>query len=87
VVSAHTNLPVIGVPGRGKDLGSQDSLYSIAQMPRGVPVACVGVNRGDNAGLLAGRIIALTDKNVKNNLNKWVKNMKEESLNKVDMFL
>lgn len=56
VVASHTKKPVIGVPVSGK-LNGLDALLSIAQMPKGVPVACVGIDNGTNAGLLALRIL------------------------------
>ncbi len=59
MVAAFTTRPVIGVPVAGK-LGL-DSLLSIVQMPPGVPVACVGLDRGDNAALLAVAILSLAD--------------------------
>lgn len=55
--AAHTDLPVIGVPISGKNLGGLDALLSAVQMPPGVPVACVAVDGAKNAGLLAVRII------------------------------
>ena len=55
--AAHTDLPVVGVPIAGKNLGGLDALLSAAQMPPGVPVACVAVDGAKNAGLLAARII------------------------------
>jgi 5-(carboxyamino)imidazole ribonucleotide mutase len=58
VIAAKTDKPVIGVPVSGK-LGGFDSLLSIAQMPKGVPVACVAVDGGENAALLAIRILKL----------------------------
>jgi phosphoribosylaminoimidazole carboxylase PurE protein len=58
VAAAHTDLPVIGVPILGKSLGGLDALLSVAQMPPGVPVACVAVDGAKNAGLLAVRIIS-----------------------------
>ncbi len=57
-IAAHTDKPVIGVPVNAK-LGGLDSLLSIAQMPKGVPVACVGIGRADNAALLAMKILNL----------------------------
>jgi 5-(carboxyamino)imidazole ribonucleotide mutase len=62
VVAAHTALPVIGVPlTSSKSIaGGLDALLSIAQMPPGVPVACVGVDNARNAAVLAARILALT---------------------------
>ena len=57
VAAAHTDLPVIGVPVSGKNLGGLDALLSAVQMPPGVPVACVAIDGAKNAGLLAARII------------------------------
>lgn len=57
VVSAHTDLPVIGVPIRGESLGGLDALLSAVQMPPGVPVACVAINGARNAAILAARIL------------------------------
>ncbi|OMJ09260.1 phosphoribosylaminoimidazole carboxylase [Smittium culicis] len=60
MVAALTPLPVIGVPVKGRCLDGVDSLYSIVQMPRGIPVATVAINNADNAGLLAVRILGGT---------------------------
>jgi 5-(carboxyamino)imidazole ribonucleotide mutase len=57
VAAAHTDLPVIGVPISGKNLGGLDALLSAVQMPPGVPVGCVAIDGAKNAGLLAARII------------------------------
>jgi phosphoribosylaminoimidazole carboxylase PurE protein len=61
VVAAHTELPVIGVPlsSRTSIAGGLDALLSVSQMPPGVPVACVGVDNGKNAAVLAARILSL----------------------------
>ncbi len=64
MVAALTELPVIGVPVRASHLEGLDSLLSIVQMPRGVPVATVAINNAMNAGLLAARIIGLSDETV-----------------------
>ena len=61
MVASLTNLPVIGVPVQTKALSGVDSLYSIVQMPAGVPVATVSIGNSKNAGLLALRILALSD--------------------------
>jgi 5-(carboxyamino)imidazole ribonucleotide mutase len=61
VIAAATPLPVIGVPIALANLGGLDSLLAMVQMPKGVPVATVAVNGGRNAGLLAARILALSD--------------------------
>lgn len=61
VVAAHTALPVIGVPCLSDHLGGADALYSIVQMPPGVPVATVGIDSAKNAAILAVQILALSD--------------------------
>lgn len=61
VISAHTRIPVIGVPVKSDDLGGLDALLSTAQMPPGVPVACVAIDGGANAAWLAARILAVND--------------------------
>lgn len=61
MVAAVTHLPVIGVPVQSRAMNGIDSLYSIVQMPQGVPVATVAINGAFNAGLLALQILALTD--------------------------
>jgi 5-(carboxyamino)imidazole ribonucleotide mutase len=57
VAAAHSDLPVIGVPISGKNLGGLDALLSAVQMPPGVPVGCVAIDGAKNAGILAARII------------------------------
>ena len=61
MVASLTILPVIGVPVQTKALGGVDSLYSIVQMPAGIPVATVSIGNGKNAGILAARILAISD--------------------------
>jgi 5-(carboxyamino)imidazole ribonucleotide mutase len=61
VLASHTHLPVVGVPVLTQGLGGLDSLLSIVQMPAGVPVATVGINRAGNAALLALEMLALFD--------------------------
>lgn len=61
VVAAYTHLPVIGVPCLSDHLGGADALYSIVQMPPGVPVATVGIDNSKNAAILAAQILALSD--------------------------
>ena len=79
-IAAHTTKPVIGVPVSGKV--NLDSILSIIQMPPGIPVAAVGLDRGDNAALLAVEILALEDKNLTKKLEKYRKKMKEKILSK-----
>lgn len=59
VVAAHTDLPVIGVPIRGKSLGGLDALLSAVQMPPGVPVGCVAIDGARNAAILAARVLSV----------------------------
>jgi 5-(carboxyamino)imidazole ribonucleotide mutase len=61
MLAAKTQLPVIGVPIPTEHLGGLDSLLSIVQMPRGIPVATVGIGNAENAALLAAAILALSD--------------------------
>ncbi len=62
MVAALTPLPVIGVPVPTKQLGGVDSLYSIVQMPKGIPVATVAIGNAENAGLLAVQMLATSDR-------------------------
>ncbi len=71
MLAAKTALPVIGVPIPTEHLGGLDSLLSIVQMPRGVPVATVGIGNGLNAGLLAASILALADPGLADRLAAW----------------
>jgi 5-(carboxyamino)imidazole ribonucleotide mutase len=61
VIASHTTIPVIGVPIGGGSLNGVDALYSIVQMPGGIPVAAVGISNAKNAALLAVEILALSD--------------------------
>ena len=73
MIAALTSLPVLGVPIESKKLKGLDSLLSIAQMPKGIPVGTVaiGTDGAINAALYAASIISTFDDSVKNNLNKW----------------
>ena len=73
MVSALTSLPVLGVPIESKKLKGLDSLLSIAQMPKGIPVGtlAIGEDGAINAALLAASIIGITDTTVKKKLNQW----------------
>ena len=71
MLAAKTALPVIGVPITTKHLGGLDSLLSIVQMPRGVPVATVAIGNATNAGLLAAAILALSDAELATRLAAW----------------
>ena len=71
-------LPVIGVPMHTTSLGGRDSLYSIVQMPSGIPVATVAINGGANAGLLAAKMLAVSDGALLERLKKYAENLKEQ---------
>ena len=71
MLAAKTALPVIGVPIPTTHLGGLDSLLSIVQMPRGIPVATVAIGNGTNAGLLAAAILALADPALADRLAAW----------------
>ena len=73
MIASITTIPVIGVPIESKKLKGLDSLLSIAQMPKGIPVGTVAIGKDGaiNAALLAASIISLSDQKLKKNLNKW----------------
>ena len=71
MIASLTSLPVLGVPMETKKLKGLDSLLSMAQMPKGVPIGCLAIDGAFNAGLLAASIIGNFDHKVKSNLEKW----------------
>lgn len=71
-------MPVIGIPMHTSSLGGRDSLYSIVQMPGGIPVATVAINGGANAGLLAARILAVSDEGLLGKLKAYSERMKQQ---------
>ena len=71
-------MPVIGVPMKTSDLGGVDSLYSIVQMPSGIPVATVAINGGQNAGILAAKILATSDDALLARLKEYSQELKEQ---------
>ena len=71
-------MPVIGIPMKTSDLGGVDSLYSIVQMPSGIPVATVAINGGANAGLLAAKILATSDDAILQKLKQYSEELKEQ---------
>ena len=71
MVASLTTLPVLGVPLETKKLKGLDSLLSMAQMPKGVPIGCLAIDGAFNAGILAASIIGNFDEKVKSNLEKW----------------
>jgi 5-(carboxyamino)imidazole ribonucleotide mutase len=76
-VAARTVLPVIGVPVGADQLGGADALYSTVQMPRGVPVATVGIDAAVNAALLAVEILAVRDTDVRKRLHEFKESLAE----------
>jgi 5-(carboxyamino)imidazole ribonucleotide mutase len=77
-------LPVIGIPLKTSDLGGVDSLYSIVQMPSGIPVATVAINGGKNAGILAAKILAVGDSELRTKVTDYQNNLKNETIQKND---
>ncbi len=69
-------MPVIGIPMHTTSLGGRDSLYSIVQMPSGIPVATVAINGGANAALLAAKILAVSDEGLLSRLKEYAKELK-----------
>jgi 5-(carboxyamino)imidazole ribonucleotide mutase len=76
VISSHTILPVIGVPIQSGALGGLDALYSIVQMPPGVPVASMAINGVKNAALFAIQILATSDMRLRKLLHEYKEGMK-----------
>lgn len=71
-------MPVIGIPMHTTSLGGRDSLYSIVQMPSGIPVATVAINGGANAALLAAKILATSDEKLLQRLKEYSNHLKEQ---------
>lgn len=77
-------MPVIGIPMKTSDLGGVDSLYSIVQMPSGIPVATVAIGGGKNAGILAAKILAASDPELLAKLKAYSEEMKNEVVGKAE---
>ena len=71
-------MPVIGIPMHTTSLGGRDSLYSIVQMPSGIPVATVAINGGANAGILAAKILATSDPELLEKVKNYAAELKEQ---------
>jgi 5-(carboxyamino)imidazole ribonucleotide mutase len=80
MLASKTSLPVIGVPVRTKTMNGLDSLLSIAQMPKGIPVATVAVDNAANAGLLAVRILGVQYPSLRNKMDRYRAQMKNRVL-------
>jgi 5-(carboxyamino)imidazole ribonucleotide mutase len=82
MTASYTTLPVIGVPVETRHLKGMDSLLSIVQMPRGIPVATVAINNATNAGLLAVQILSINDPGLAEKLDRYRRQMHDESTGK-----
>ena len=82
MIAAFTHLPVIGVPVKSSNMSGLDSLYSIVQMPPGVPVATVAINGAKNAGILAAQILGVTNEAIASEVISFKNEMNQEVLNK-----
>ena len=82
MIAAFTHLPVIGVPVKSSNMSGLDSLYSIVQMPPGVPVATVAINGARNAGILAAQIIGISNEEVAKSVIAFKESMNTEVLEK-----
>lgn len=80
-----TSLPVIGVPVKSSSLNGQDSLLSIVQMPKGIPVATVAIDNSYNAALLAIRILGISDVKINIKHDEFLKNQEKKILDKIDI--
>ena len=77
-------MPVIGIPMHTTSLGGRDSLYSIVQMPSGIPVATVAIGGGANAGILAAKILATSDDALLERLKKYSSDLKDQVVAKAE---
>lgn len=82
MIASATHLPVIGVPIKSSTMNGLDSLYSIVQMPPGVPVATVAIGAGKNAGILAAQILSTASPEIEENIKKYKIKIAEESRDK-----
>lgn len=78
VIAGITTIPVIGVPAKSSTMDGLDSLLSTVQMPKGVPVATVAIDGGENAGILAVQILSLKYENLREKLKEYKKEMAED---------
>ena len=77
-------MPVIGIPMKTSDLGGVDSLYSIVQMPSGIPVATVAINGGANAGILAAKMLAVSDSELLEKVKAYAESLKGDVVKKAE---
>lgn len=84
MLASFSSLPVVGVPVKSSNLSGVDSLYSIVQMPPGVPVGTMAINGAANAGLFAAQIIGASDAKVRARIDKYKKDLEKSVLEKAD---
>lgn len=84
MIASHTHLPVIGVPVKSSNMSGIDSLYSIVQMPPGVPVATMAINGAKNAGILAASILGTSNEDIANKVKSFKASMKDTVLEKAN---
>ncbi|MCO6494056.1 MAG: 5-(carboxyamino)imidazole ribonucleotide mutase [Bacteroidetes bacterium] len=82
MLASFSSLPVVGVPVKSSNLSGVDSLYSIVQMPPGVPVGTMAINGSVNAGLFAAQIIGASDTKIRAKIDKYKKNLEKSVLDK-----
>lgn len=86
MVASMTLLPVVGVPVSATKMAGQDALFSIVQMPAGIPVATVAIDNAKNAGLLAAQIIGATNLSVRDAVRQWRRKLTAEVEDRADKF-
>ena len=87
MIASLTSIPVIGVPVKTKALSGVDSMYSILQMPGGIPVATVAIGGGLNSGILAAKILALSDKTIEKKLSFYKNKLHQNIIEKDKLLL
>ncbi len=87
VIASHTTIPVIGVPTSGGVLNGVDALLSIVQMPKGIPVATVGIDASRNAAILACKILSIKYDEVRKKLEKMKTDMKKQNEDKSEKLI
>ena len=85
MVAALTSLPIIGVPVKTAAMSGIDSLYSIVQMPKGIPVATVAIGNAANAGLLAVRMLATQDPELHRKMEEYMMHQEKEVIQKAEL--
>jgi len=84
MIAAYTILPVIGLPVKTQALGGVDSLYSMVQMPEGIPVGTMGIDRGKNAAIFAAEILAISDQMIREKLRSYRRDLASGTRNNAE---